>query len=166
MVSHGAYCRALTVIKNVNRFLLQLSSIFVRCGAVLCGVVFGSHVYGQPDEWSDIDLVVISPMFDPGEPREHRALLRRAAREAGQPVEAIPCGERQWVNDDVDPIIETARRRGMVITPPDSFPALTSEFHDAIARARRQERSARQRERALAEGRTKYIFRRSAPSGH
>jgi len=32
-------------------------------------------------------------------------------------IEPIPCGERQWIEDDVTPIIEIARREGVQVLP-------------------------------------------------
>ena len=32
-------------------------------------------------------------------------------------IEPIPCGEREWVEDDSRAIIEIARREGVIITP-------------------------------------------------
>ena len=80
------------IIKAVKSYVhaLQIHGV-----PVLCGVLFGSHAYGQPDNWSDIDVVIVSPAFDQGQPRNDRTLLRRTAREIGQPIEAVGCGEQQ-----------------------------------------------------------------------
>jgi predicted nucleotidyltransferase len=80
--------------------------------------LFGSWARGEARPDSDIDLVVIAPEFD-GQ-RERRLVnrlweLRAAIREAWR-IEPIPCGERQWIEDDTSPIIEIARREGEVIT--------------------------------------------------
>lgn len=78
-------------------------------------VVFGSHVNGTPDQWSDIDLVVVSSLFDPPMDNAHVDELWHAAARTDNRIEPIPCGEHRWETDDSSPIIETARREGVRI---------------------------------------------------
>lgn len=75
-------------------------------------VVFGSQVVGQPDRWSDIDVVVVSPRYDTGIRFEDASLLWQVAAETDARIEPIPCGEKQWVEDDSSAVIEIARREG------------------------------------------------------
>ena len=81
------------------------------------GVVFGSYVRGQADQWSDIDLVVVAGRFDGGIARKDVELLWWVAAHTDSRIEPIPCGERQWVEDRSSAIIEIARREGQVILP-------------------------------------------------
>ena len=78
-------------------------------------VLFGSHVNGTPDEWSDIDLIVVSPYFDTH--REHGDIdvLWRLTLQADAAIEPIACGLCEWKEDDGRPILEIARRQGRVI---------------------------------------------------
>jgi len=80
-------------------------------------VLFGSFARGDADEYSDIDLVVIAPEFDG--PREVTLVekLWQATASADNRIEPIPCGEREWETDGARPILEIARREGVVITP-------------------------------------------------
>lgn len=98
-----------SVAASVQRYLraVQDSGIPVRFG-----VVFGSQVSGHPDEWSDIDLVVVSPLFDQGRNREQIGLLWRLTARVDNRIEPIPCGEHQWEVDDSSAVIEMARRHG------------------------------------------------------
>jgi predicted nucleotidyltransferase len=41
------------------------------------GIIFGSQVKGTTHMWSDIDLLVISPLFDAPRCRQHTDLLWR-----------------------------------------------------------------------------------------
>lgn len=79
-------------------------------------VLFGSHVTGGTDRWSDIDVIVVSPQFD--EPRDRRNvdLLWHLAARTDSRIEPIPCGERQWKEDASSAIVEMARREGESIT--------------------------------------------------
>jgi hypothetical protein len=40
------------------------------------------------------------------------ALLWRVAAETDSRIEPIPCGEKQWTDDDSSAVIEIARREG------------------------------------------------------
>ena len=80
------------------------------------GIIFGSQVTGRAGEWSDIDLLVISPRFDKVRNREDINQLWRLAARADSRIEPIPCGEQQWSQDDTSAIVEIARREGEVVT--------------------------------------------------
>ena len=99
-------------MKAVRKYLkaVQMEGVSVRFG-----VVFGSHATGRSVHWSDIDVLVVSPAFDP--PRNRREIdmhLRLAAR-SDRRIEPIACGERQWKEDASSAIVEIARREGETI---------------------------------------------------
>jgi hypothetical protein len=79
------------------------------------GVVFGSHARARADQWSDIDLVVIGPRFDGAIVRADVSLLWRVAAHTDSRIEPIPCGERQWAEDQSSALLEIARREGQMI---------------------------------------------------
>jgi predicted nucleotidyltransferase len=87
--------------------------------AVRFGVIFGSWIKGNPDQWSDIDLIVVSPRFDRPRNRRDVDLLWRLAARVDSRIEPIPCGEKQWEEDDSSAIVEIARREGKRV---DFFP--------------------------------------------
>ena len=66
-------------------------------------------------QWSDIDLVVISPNFDNPRDRRDVNLLWGQAALVDSRIEPVACGERQWREDDSSAIIEIARREGTQI---------------------------------------------------
>jgi predicted nucleotidyltransferase len=75
-------------------------------------VVFGSQATGRMHKWSDIDLVVVSPKFDRARRLKDTLLLWEVAAETDARIEPIPCGEKQWAEDDSSAVIEIARREG------------------------------------------------------
>ena len=83
--------------------------------AVRFGIVFGSHATGHSDLWSDIDVLVVSPVFDAPRNRKEVDLLWRLAARSDSRIEPIPCGERQWNQDSSSAIVEIARREGETI---------------------------------------------------
>jgi poly(A) polymerase Pap1 len=84
------------------------------------GVLFGSYASGRPGQWSDIDLLVVSPAFDGMYSRDKINCLWRVAARTDSRIEPIPCGQRQWIEDGATPIIEIARREGIQVLPDDS----------------------------------------------
>lgn len=78
-------------------------------------VVFGSQANGHAHEWSDIDLLVVSPVFDDMKDRSGINLLWRLAARIDSRIEPIPCGSRQWREDDSSAVIEVARRDGEML---------------------------------------------------
>ena len=79
------------------------------------GVAFGSQVPGEAGQWSDIDLLVVSPRFDEKRNREDINLLWRVAARTDSRIEPIPVGQQQFLTDDSSAIIEIARREGQII---------------------------------------------------
>lgn len=57
-------------------------------------VLFGSNVLGKTGKWSDIDVVIIAPEFDPPKTEELINTLWRATLVADNRIEPIPCGEK------------------------------------------------------------------------
>lgn len=103
-----------SVLNGVRKYLRALREQGVT---VKFGVVFGSQLTGNTDIWSDIDLLVISPKYDDQQSREDINLLWRLASRTDNRIEPIPCGERQWLEDDSSAIIEIARRAGETVEP-------------------------------------------------
>lgn len=101
-----------SVLTSVTEYVRALKAIGIE---VECAVVFGSQVNGHAHAWSDIDLLVVSPMFDDMKDRSGINLLWRTAARVDSRIEPIPCGSRQWREDDSSAIIEVARRDGEVL---------------------------------------------------
>ena len=103
-----------SVLKSVQNYLAAVAANGI---SVERGVVFGSQATGHAREWSDIDLLVVSSQFDEMKDRSGINLLWRLAARIDSRIEPIPCGSRQWREDDSSAIIEIARREGeMLVT--------------------------------------------------
>lgn len=69
-----------SVLEVVRRYLRNLAGQGIRARV---GIIFGSYASGHPDPWSDIDLLVVSAVFDGAFSREAvNCLWRVAARTA------------------------------------------------------------------------------------
>ena len=106
------------IVGIVQRYLRNLAQHGILAPM---GVIFGSYAVGHPHQWSDIDLVVVSPVFDGTFSRDAINSLWRVAARTDSRIEPIPCGQRQWVEDAVTPIIEIARREGVQVVLPQNL---------------------------------------------
>ncbi|MFH0765419.1 MAG: nucleotidyltransferase domain-containing protein [Calditrichota bacterium] len=100
------------IVENVKKYLAALLDAGLEPSF---GVVFGSFATGHDHKWSDIDLMVVAKRFDGKYEYKYRTLLWITAGKVDWRIEPIPCGERQWEEDDGTPIIEIARREGVVV---------------------------------------------------
>lgn len=101
-----------TVIAAIQNYITALNACGIHASQL---VLFGSFARGDADEYSDIDLVVIAPELEG--PRDLRLVekLWEATICADNRIEPIPCGEKEWQTDQSRPILEIARREGIVI---------------------------------------------------
>jgi predicted nucleotidyltransferase len=103
-----------SVMERVRRYIAAATALGVPITRV---VLYGSAARGTADEWSDIDLIVVSPIFDLPDARSKVDLLWRATTATEGYVEPLACGEIRWREDDGSPILEVARREGIEIFP-------------------------------------------------
>lgn len=101
------------IVTSVRNYLHALADQGIETNF---GVVFGSQAKGTAHRWSDIDLIVVSPRFDRPKRRRDVTRLWRLTAVTDCRIEPVPCGEREWVEDDSRAIIEIARREGVVVT--------------------------------------------------
>lgn len=105
-----------TVLSLIHQYIDVLENRGLPVAQV---VLFGSQATGHVHEWSDIDLIIISEKFD-----VHSAddinLLWHATLEVDNRIEPIPCGRRQWQVDTATPILNIARREGIMINPQET----------------------------------------------
>jgi len=102
-----------TILTALRRYITALSSCGIHASSL---ILFGSFARGDAHEFSDIDLVVIAPELEA--PRDLTIVekLWLATISADNRIEPIPCGEKEWETDGSRPILEIARREGIVIT--------------------------------------------------
>ena len=101
------------IVESVKRYLSKLTEEGIP---VQFGVIFGSYTQGRANEWSDIDLVVVSNKYDHTYSHEDVNRLWRAAARTDSRIEPIPCGVEGWEKNDERIIIEVAKREGVKIT--------------------------------------------------
>ncbi len=100
------------IVDVIRRYLAALPAVGIHAHQA---VLFGSFATGQAHQWSDIDLVVIAPEFDAAPDFGTIKNLWETTLLADNRIEPIPCGELEWESGDGRPILEIARREGVVI---------------------------------------------------
>ncbi len=102
-----------TVIKSVKKYLNELTQAGVP---VRFGIMFGSYAREDTHKWSDIDVLVVSTLYDTAYKRSDINLLWKTAARTDNRIEPIPVGLDRWEKDDSSAIIEIARREGVLVT--------------------------------------------------
>ena len=102
-----------SIVKSIQNYLRAVEQKGIP---VKYGVLFGSHAKGQQHEWSDIDLLVVSPRYDKKWTNKDWAKLWLIAANTDVRIEPIPVGERQFQTDRGSMIIAIARREGQIIS--------------------------------------------------
>jgi len=101
-----------SIANSIKNYIKELASFGIHPTKA---VLFGSFATGHANQFSDIDLIVIAPEFDgPRSLQQVKALWK--ATFTDDRIEPIPCGEREWQTNHSRPILEIARKEGIIIT--------------------------------------------------
>lgn len=79
------------------------------------GIVYGSYARGEQRRDSDIDLLVISPLFDRKKGSATFDLLWKLRRGTDYRVEPIPVGLNEFLNRKGSAILAAAREEGIAV---------------------------------------------------
>lgn len=91
-----------------EKYIIELRKVGIKPEEVL---VYGSYANGKADEWSDIDLVVISSDFENIPPIERLEMLSLATWRVDAPIEALGYTPREIHENGKDSIIWEAIQR-------------------------------------------------------
>jgi len=79
-------------------------------------ILFGSYAYGNPKEYSDIDLAVISDWFEGRSRIENMQYLSRISARYNTLVEALPFTEKEYGNIDTRSFLASIVKTGRSYT--------------------------------------------------
>ncbi len=97
------------VLKNVQLFLDKLRKTGFRISEAY---IFGSYATGKADEWSDIDVAIISPQI--GNDRfEERIRLTELAVLIDVRLEPLPFNPDSFTS--VDPFVQQIKSEGIAV---------------------------------------------------
>ena len=75
-------------------------------------VLFGSNVEGCSSEYSDIDLLVVSPLFE-GKRMRDKDKIRKYLLNVSSELDVIPCSREEYKSGD--PFIDEILKKGIEI---------------------------------------------------
>lgn len=78
-------------------------------------ILFGSHASGHPDEWSDIDIAVISPQFDTLSLLERYEQLGLANRDLHAPLDIVGFSPSQVAQCEPESFLAEILRTGVEV---------------------------------------------------
>lgn len=76
-------------------------------------IIFGSRAKGTSNKWSDLDICVVSPLFDVDRQAE-RSLLTNVSRRVSDEIEPHPL-TTQELNNKFNPLANEIRKSGILI---------------------------------------------------
>ncbi len=99
----------------VRRFIEKLGKRGLEVEKV---ILFGSYAHSEPDDWSDIDLLILSPMFNNMDMWERLELLGEVIGELWEPIEARGYTTQEFERFDRGTFIgDEVKQKGIVIFP-------------------------------------------------
>lgn len=102
-----------SILNVIHEYLTAVQQAGIN---VDLAVLFGSYSRNEARADSDIDLIIVADVFDESNQADIDLLWElRAFTDAR--IEPIACGQKQWQEDMVTPLLNVARREGIVIKP-------------------------------------------------
>ena len=99
------------VLSIVKEYLDELAAKGIE---IKKAFIYGSHASGTASAESDIDLMLISSLFDSETDKYMPAIWLSKIRTENR-IEPIAVGEKRFIEDDVSPIIEIVRQEGIEV---------------------------------------------------
>jgi len=75
-------------------------------------ILFGSYAEGRPNEYSDIDLAIVSRSFENKPAIENLKYLLRVAASYNPMIEALPFTESEYADPDSRGLLASILKRG------------------------------------------------------
>ena len=97
--------------KIISAFVALLSSV-VRVEAL---ILYGSYANGSPDEWSDIDIAVVSPEFEGLVMWERQRIISRATVDRDPSLAPIGYPSSEYHNPGRHSFLREIIRTGKVV---------------------------------------------------
>lgn len=97
-------------IEIVKRYKNELIELGIPVSKV---IIFGSHVKGTQNKWSDLDVCVVSPIFGADRLSE-RVLLTKISRNISDSIEPHPMDQND-LGDKFNPLSNEIRDYGIEV---------------------------------------------------
>ena len=101
------------VIEIVQQYLKVLEDEGVT---ITKAFIYGSQARGTATEESDIDIVLISPLFDIKNTDKYAPVIWLSASRVNYRIEPIAIGEKRFQTDEYSPLIAIVRQEGVEVS--------------------------------------------------
>ena len=99
------------IIKIVKEYLRKLDTKGLH---IYKAYLYGSQVKGTASISSDIDLMLVSPLFDENSDK-YASIIWYSASEVSYKIEPITVGLKKFLSDEYSPLIGMVRKEGIEI---------------------------------------------------
>lgn len=104
--------------KIISKYQTKLEELGIEVSKI---ILYGSYAGGRPKEYSDIDIIIVSPTFNKMDIFERQEVLSRAHHEFGEPIEPIGLTPRQM--KEKRGLVREILEKGITLYPhPDLSP--------------------------------------------
>ncbi len=100
-----------SIVDKVRKYLHVLQENGIPVSG---GVLYGSYARGEETPDSDIDVMVLSPLFDKNR-RARAGRLWTLAWKVDARIEPVGVGESRYKTDNVSPLLAMARKEGVYL---------------------------------------------------
>jgi len=101
--------------REIDRIIKTYISLLNSSGIPIeKAFLFGSYARGEANVDSDIDIMLISEMFDSGN-AELKATVWGLTRKVDTHIEPYIVGMKRFISDDVSPLLQIVRKEGKEI---------------------------------------------------
>jgi len=97
------------VISKVREYLVDISASDLKITKVF---IYGSQARGSAGAESDIDVVLVSPLFD-SNTEQYLSTIWSSDIRMNYRIEPYPVGEKRFREDESSPLIASVKEEGM-----------------------------------------------------
>lgn len=99
------------IIEKVNRYLLLLKENGIDIDKAF---LYGSFAKGENNENSDIDVLLVSKMFESANDKA-TGIAWKITRQVDSRIEPYLIGLEKFNNDDVSPLLQIIKQEGILV---------------------------------------------------
>lgn len=100
------------IIEKVNRYLLLLKENGINIDKAF---LYGSFAKGEDNANSDIDVLLVSKMFDSSNDKAV-GIAWKITRQVDPRIEPYLIGLKKFNNDEISPLLQIIKREGILVS--------------------------------------------------